>query len=209
MKEIKVLVFDFDGTLVNSNTIKHDAYFYLFPNTEKIRKIVRKNISRKPRWDVIEDILNALQKDDLLKPEDLKKEVERLTQKYGEIVEKAMINSSGIHGSFVELWNLKKNYEIYINSGTPTEPLKRIIRELTARKKIPKLTGVLGRENGDETTSKVKNLEKIMKIENITKKEMVMIGDGIFDKQAANLFGCKFIHISKFLKGGMANDQKG
>jgi phosphoglycolate phosphatase-like HAD superfamily hydrolase len=195
MTKIKILVFDFDGTLVDSNAIKHDAYFELFNKDVATKSVVAENISRKPRWDVIEDILRALEKGNLLEFEDIKEEVERGMQKYGEIIEKEIINSNGLNGSFKALWKLIKKYKIYINSGTPTKPLKKVVQKLVDRKKIPQLAGVFGRKGGDETATKIVNLEKIRKAENASMESLVMIGDDLCDLESARIFGCKFIGI--------------
>ena len=37
---IKVIVFDFDGTLIDSNQLKHDAYYKLFPSDGFHKEII-------------------------------------------------------------------------------------------------------------------------------------------------------------------------
>ncbi len=59
-KQIKIIVFDFDGTLVDSNEIKFNAYYDIFPKNDDYTKIIDNILNRfreKSRYFIIKEIL--------------------------------------------------------------------------------------------------------------------------------------------------------
>ena len=57
---IKVIVFDFDGTLVDSNRLKYDAFFELFTDDPNHVLTIRKVLSAKKeqsRFIILEEIM--------------------------------------------------------------------------------------------------------------------------------------------------------
>ena len=83
---IQVIVFDFDGTLIDSNQLKYDAYFKLFPADDRhapIIRVVLSEIFEQSRYVILEEILLRLayRKDALLR-----EKVKELAGFYNEIV---------------------------------------------------------------------------------------------------------------------------
>lgn len=198
---IKVLVFDFDGTIVDSNEIKNRAYFKLFPLVSQKAKEIIGNISRgsrKTRYQIIREILSALKEIGEIKFNNMEKEVEKYTLKFGEIVEDKIINSDGVHGAFEELWFLYNNkYVLYILSGTPLAPLQQTIKKMVMSGKIPPFKKIYGRiDDTDEKLFKERVLSEIMEAEKVLAEEIVLIGDGKNEREVAIENGCNFIGIT-------------
>ena len=83
---IKVIVFDFDGTLIDSNRLKYDAYFALFPEDEWHAKAIGEVLSEifeASRYVIFEEILQRLGGK---AAKDLKRKVSELADQYNDIV---------------------------------------------------------------------------------------------------------------------------
>ena len=82
---LKVIVFDFDGTLIDSNRLKYDAFFKLFPDGAHHASTVREvldQIGEASRYEIIEKILAGLGR----RPTDLQGDVNALADRYNTIV---------------------------------------------------------------------------------------------------------------------------
>lgn len=195
---IKILVFDFDGTIMDSQKIKDKAYFELFPLAdEKTKDIIRKirkinQGSRKTRYQIIREILSALEF------KNIEKEIKNYVQKYGEIVEKGIVEGKGIPGAFEGLWFFRNNkYILYLLSGTPLKPLSQIVEKLVSKGKIPSFKKIYGRvDDRDEKLFKEQVITDIIKREGVKTKEIAVIGDGASERDAALKTGCLFIGIT-------------
>lgn len=190
-KLIKVLVFDFDGVLVDSVAVKRGAYFDIFAGVSNVRVVVErvlKENSGGDRYYIINNILLQLVEDGLLTSND---DISRLckfyAEEYNRICEKHAANCSEMSGVSKSLPFLAERYALYINSATPEEPLKRIIIRRGWQKHF---RDVLGRPR-----TKVENLEKIMKREKIDSDAVVFVGDEQHDMNAALQYGCHFVGI--------------
>lgn len=194
----KVLVFDFDGTLVDSNQLKDGAYFELFPSSQKAKEIIgRYKGSRKTRYQIIREILVALKEAGEIDFSDLEDEVRECVKKFGEIVEKGVVESKGIPGAFETLKFFHDNkYSIYILSGTPLEPLRKTVEKLVESGKIPPFKGIYGRiDDKDEKLFKEEIIAEIMAREGVSEKQMALVGDGKNERDAALEMGCLFIGV--------------
>ena len=83
---IQAIVFDFDGTLIDSNQLKYDAYFKLFPAEYRHVRVIQKVLSEsfeKSRYIILEEILKRL---GVREAVTLGKEVQALAGGYDEIV---------------------------------------------------------------------------------------------------------------------------
>ena len=195
----KVLVFDFDGTIVDSNQLKDGAYFELFPSSQKTKEIIGQyKGSRKTRYQIIREILVTLKEAGEIDFSDLEEEVRDRAKKFGEIVEKGVVESHGVPGAFELLRFLHDNkYAVYILSGTPLEPLQKTVEKLIETGKIPPVKDIYGRvDDKDEKLFKEEVIVEIMEREGASEKQIVLIGDGKNERDAALEKGCLFIGIA-------------
>ena len=187
---ISCIVFDFDGVIIDSNQIKYDAFFQIFPSEQKIGSTIKKVLDthrEKSRYFIIKQILVELRQGEHLKINELEKEVFSYADRYNTIVEKGVIECDEIEGARKSLEELSKCYALYINSTTPLDSLKRIISQRLLWKYF---RGVYG-----SPKSKIENLHDILKKGKNSIKEVLVVGDGKSDLELAQKFGCRFIGI--------------
>lgn len=205
----KVLVFDFDGTIVDSNQLKDRAYFELFPSSQKTKEIIGQyKGSRKTRYQIIREILIALKEAGEINFNDLEEEVRDRAKKFGEIVEKGVAESKGVPGAFEALkFFHDNNYSVYLLSGTPLEPLQKTVEKLMEAGKIPSFKDIYGRvDDKDEKLFKEEVIAEIMEREAVTEKQMVLVGDGKNERDAALEMGCVFIGVINESNNWKPND---
>ncbi len=82
---------------------------------------------------------------------------------------------------------------LYINSGTATPALALSIRNLGVG---PFFRGILGSTNEPVGSSKVENLRYILKRESVAPEEVLVVGDGDSDREAAQATGCSFLGVA-------------
>jgi phosphoglycolate phosphatase len=189
---IKVIVFDFDGTLVESNQLKYDAYFELFPKTPLFDEIIRSVLSEiyeESRYVIIETILRRLgEKTD----EDIQQRCSELAEQYNDIVLTGAKTCPEKEGAGTLLESLNEKYIIYVSSTTPDTPLKKII---FFRNWDKYFAGTYGYPHKKEQT-----LQQIIHLEKVQPHEIVVIGDGKSDRQSAAAKDCFFIHVTDNFK---------
>jgi len=187
---LKVIVFDFDGVLVDSNHIKRNAYYQMFNSFENGKKIVENVLSKyepNTRNFIIGKIVEQFVKRRLINSKDITKHGDKFVKQYGDICENEVSRCNEIRGALDNIKKLSPKYSLYINSLTPVEPLTRIIRK---RMLVEFFKGIFGGEK-----SKTENLKTIISIEKISPTELLIIGDSISDFKVAYNSGTKFIGI--------------
>jgi phosphoglycolate phosphatase-like HAD superfamily hydrolase len=186
---IKVIVFDFDGTLIDSNRLKYDAYFELFPEDEWHVQTVREVLSEmfeESRFVILEEILSRLGDNAGM---DLKQKSRELADRYNDIVlagAKACPEKPGAHKL---LQALAETYTLYVSSTTPESALVEIIH---FRKWGQYFQGIFGYPR-----EKSKTLQRIIEREKVKSSEVLIVGDGESDRKSAVDNGCPFIHVSE------------
>lgn len=197
----QVVIFDFDGTIVDSNEIKNNVYLELFSSVsgqakKNIEKISKE--SRKTRYQIIREILCFLQKTGELTVEDTEQDVQKYAREWGEMVEDRIINCKEVPGAFKALKFLSDNqYVLYILSGTPRKPLRKIVGIFIESGKIPPVKDVCGRDDDtEEKEFKKKVITGIMKKEKVLANQITLIGDGKNECEAALETGCTFVGIA-------------
>lgn len=208
---IKTLVFDFDGTIVDSNELKEKAYLELFPSVSpKAKKIIEQvsSGSRKTRYQIIREILVALKDAGEIEVGDAEEEIKKLAKKWGEIVDAGITGGKGLPGAFETLWFFYNNgYGLYILSGTPLEPLRRVAGKLIESGKIPPFKNIFGRiDDNDEKTFKKEILTEIIKQEDVSAESIAVVGDGDSECEAALEAGCFFAGIANKFNGWSAKE---
>ncbi|MBL8906622.1 MAG: HAD family hydrolase [Rhizobiales bacterium] len=182
----EAIIFDFDGTLVDSANVKYDSFFRLFPATEAYRRIVTDVLTRDPdgsRHAVIPRMVEAMRKRGLDVPDD------NHVLRYGEIVEAGVSAAAECPGASELLESLRGRVKLYIASNTPKEA---VCRQAELRNWTRHFDGIFG-----YPARKVDVVRDILKGERIRPDRLAVIGDGVSDEEAARANGCVFIRIAK------------
>jgi phosphoglycolate phosphatase len=190
---IKCAVFDFDCTLVDSNDIKNDTFFKIAHPWDPSGEIVSEILKRWPsadRYEKTRKIAEGLISRSYLPTDSSLKEWSvRLAGEYTAQCEKAIASCQEMPGASQSLHELtEKGYLLFINSATPEEPLRQILK---LRNWSFFFQNVYGAE-----AAKADNLRRISKETGAAKNEIVHIGDQRDDLQATEQFGCHFIAMA-------------
>lgn len=179
---IRCAVFDFDGTLALSNEIKREAFMRLAERFERGPALMRLilNSMSGDREAIISRFTTDV---------GASQDAASLLEEYSYIVREQIVMCPERPGAASLLRNLSsQGIGVYVNSATPTYELR-----ITLEKRYPAntFTGIYGGFG-----CKLENLRVIAKSADVSAKDMVMIGDGIDDADAASEFGCQFIAIA-------------
>ena len=182
---IRIIVFDFDGTLIDSNRLKADAYFKLFPPDEDYACIIREvlaEIFEESRHVILEEILRRMG----IRKQSLRKEkVGILAEQYNRIVldgAKRCLAKAGVEEM---LKKLSPAYALYVSSTTPQDSLREIIG---FRNWDGYFRAVFGYPH-----KKSETLRRVIDEENVRSDEVIVVGDGKSDRESAEANGCLFV----------------
>ena len=184
----KVVVFDFDGTLIDSNMLKYQAYFQLFPRDERYDGIIRAVLSEmfeESRYEILAEVLRRVE---VGPAGDLDKRVGKLAEGYNNIVMDGAKTCPEVSGANKALAALARHYTLYLSSTTPEDALREIIRY---RKWEGYFRDIFGYPR-----KKSQTLQLIMRTEGVNSSQVVVVGDGDSDERSAAETGCHFIRIT-------------
>jgi phosphoglycolate phosphatase-like HAD superfamily hydrolase len=186
---IAAVAFDFDGVLVDSNSVKRSAFFEIFEplagSAPEVEATLREHVEL-DRFGVVATVLARLQArgDDLPRSADL---VAELAERYNDICEEHAAVCPEIPGASRALQAFSCRCPSYVNSATPEESLRRIVAR---RGWDGFFAEVLGRPR-----TKAENLERVLNSARARPTEVLFVGDGPGDLAAALAVGCRFIGI--------------
>jgi len=184
---VKVIVFDFDGTLIDSNKLKYDAYFQLFPRNSAPENLIREVLSEmyeESRYVILSEILRRKRVDEDERPI----VVQELAEKYNAIVLSGAKTCPEKSGAEEVLRVLVRHYRLYVSSTTPEAALREIIITRNWQGYFEDTFGY--------PREKSQNLKNIMQTEQVNSSELAVIGDGESDRRSAAECGCHFIRVS-------------
>lgn len=186
---LKVVIFDLDGTLIDSNELKYNAFFRIFPDNEITNYIIKKNLSiygEKSRYYIIEKIFEDIELN-YGQSININKNIDKYIERYTELVSDAVKSCDEIPNASNLLRSLSNKYRLFLSSTTPLNFLHEIIELRQWRKYFIDLYGY--------PQEKISTVKKIIEMEDIKNKEILIVGDGISDKESANYWGCHFFRI--------------
>ncbi|MDI6761911.1 MAG: HAD hydrolase-like protein [Thermodesulfobacteriota bacterium] len=180
----RVIVFDFDGVLVESADIKTKAYAELYK--EYGPEVVEKVVQYDQRYGGISrfEKIRYCHREFLGRDPSHDEEVS-LWERFSELVEKAVEQAPWVPGADRFLNRYYRVTHFYIASGTPEDELSRII---SGRHLSHYFKGVYGAPK-----KKGEIIGSILSESEVRSDEMVMIGDSITDYEGAMRAGIDFI----------------
>lgn len=179
----KLIVFDFDGVIIESTDIKTKAFRKLFSNYPKyVDTIVayHKNHAGVSRYEKFSYIYENIIKQPL--GED---QMTELGRRFSALVVEEIKACPFVPGALEFLKNYSKKFKIFIASSTPEEELRYLVRERG-------LEGYFQRVYG-APSKKSEIVLQVMKEENVKKEEILFIGDSMADYVEAKKAGVPFV----------------
>ncbi len=178
---IKAVVFDFDGTLVDSNQLKQDIFFEIVKCHPLGHQIMEKilNSGFSDRYTIIKEY-SYLQKN-------FKVSYRKLISDYNKLSTNEVSNAREIFGASRLLNKLKKQkIDTYLSSATPRYWLLKIIANRKWDGFFKQIYGFP--QNKTASLKKIKCHYKPFKI--------IVIGDGNDDEESARNLNCTFFKIN-------------
>ncbi len=187
IKGKEVLVFDFDGVLVDSVEVKTDAFAELYRSygQDVMDRVVAHHRANggMTRFEKFRHYHQAFLGLDITE-----EEVERLSGEFSNIVVNKVVNASEIPGAidFLKKWYQEKI--CFVNSATPEDEIRDIVKQRRWDHFFVKVYGA--------ATSKFENLNKIIETHpEFNKEDFLFFGDAMSDLNAAVKAGVDFIGI--------------
>lgn len=181
---IKLIILDFDGVIIESANIKHEAFIEIFQDYDDVLDdiiqylIQNKAISRFDKFKYIYENFIGGEYNSQIEKE--------LGDKFSEIIFQKIIEAPFVKGAEEFLEYFYKRYPIYIASNTPQKELEEIIEKRNLNKYFKQ---IFGRPPG----TKIEFIKEILKHENAQPNEAVYIGDMIEDYKIAKKLNVLFI----------------
>ncbi len=183
MSDIKVIVFDFDGVLVDSEDFKRQSLkdnFLEFGEEFAQQMFDYQRETGDNRYGVSDYAAYKLGKD--------RAWADQYAEKYTKTVRDKIISMPCMDTCTSTLVKLVKKYPLYISSATPQDELEHILVRKTMRHMFK---GAYG-----SPEVKLDHFSTIMAKESVSPEEILFIGDTESDSTIADAFGVQFLAIN-------------
>ena len=184
ISDLAAVVFDFDGTLVDSATIKREAFYEATFEIQGSDRLVEQLLSADPPLDRYQIMWRVASSGTPLVP-DLELIASDLASRYSQICRERITKAPEINGATAIIRALfAQSIPMYISSATPIAELTTVVSARPWSRFIRKCFG--------SPDTKINHLQKVMDSENAPAENILMIGDLKSDKDAAMSLGCMF-----------------
>ena len=186
---IEAVVFDFDGTLVDSNQIKRDAYYAAFEAVPGARKCIAQALKTYPdkdRYFIIRTVVENLRRSGRITRSEGERMRARAVRRYSAYCRTKIRDARDFAGVAATLRALSRKYRLAINSATPQRHLRQLV---SVRRWAHYCKVIVG-----APSTKVANLRRIARRFSLGPREIMFVGDSRIDATAAAHFGCAFAH---------------
>lgn len=180
----KVIVFDFDGVLVESVEVKDEAFFQLYSRLGKDlgHKALEYHKAHRgvSRYEKLKHLHQRYLGKDLNNAE-----LEALAADYSTLVEQGVVEAAAVPGSQQFLKTYSGKIPMFVASATPQEELERIIQKRGLESFFTQIFGF--------PTKKSNAIREALRQTGASPGEALMIGDAQADWDAAKETGVDFI----------------
>lgn len=185
---IRLVVFDFDGTLVESNEIKRRCFDEVVANIPGgADALAEARGVGGDRYKVFAAVARRVAEG--AAREDVERVGRFLAKEYTRRCLAGIRAARERRGAFSALFRLKrKGMKMWVNSSTPQKDLPALLR---ARGVFSLFEGACGAPR-----SKLANLRAILAINQVSPQQTVVVGDGWDDYVAARAAGSRFVAVS-------------
>ena len=181
--DVKTIILDFDGTIVESVGIKDEAFKILFNKyPEHLDRIMEYHLANNAtvRFDkfkyITENILNQEYNEDTKRI---------LSNRFSELVFKRIVECPYVNGAEEFLEHFWSRIPLYLASASPVEELGKILEARDLKKYFENIYAI--------PWAKMDVIQDILKRENILPEEALFIGDAFEDYEASRLTNVFFI----------------
>lgn len=188
--EVNVIIFDFDGTLVQSNRIKLQAWYDLFDGDNAKRALLPGVLERHgeaSRYIIIRKLLERAG-DEQLSEDQLSEAIADYARRYNKLVLEGVKTCPEMPSASDVLDELFTKVPLYCSSHTPETELLAILH---FRGWSRYFKGIFGYPRVKSETVKY-----IVATEQVFPDEVLVVGDGLSDREAAEIAGARFFSIS-------------
>ncbi|MCL5062026.1 MAG: HAD hydrolase-like protein [Nitrospirae bacterium] len=183
-KLYKHIIFDFDGVLAETNSIRFEGFELLFKDypREQVDRLVQyaKSNGGVSRYEKIRLFFEQIRSEFI--PID---GIQLLAKQYSDLVKKKVIDAKAVKGSLEFLNRYNNDYDFAIVSGSDQEELMDVCK---ARKIDYFFIEILG-----SPATKEFNIASLLTRTGWQKKDCLFVGDSINDYDVARLNGIGFI----------------
>lgn len=179
----KVIIFDFDGVILESLDIKTKAFLKVYQeypeHADEIAQYHLQNggVSRYKKFVHINTNILGIPIDN--------NKIEEMAKIFSDNVAEEILKCPFVYGTLEFLSTYSKAAKLYIASGTPQEELRSIVEK---RGLTQYFTGIYGTPR-----TKVEIIKYILDKENVNNREAVFVGDAITDYESAREVNILFI----------------
>lgn len=183
------IVFDFDGTLVDTNAIKREGFFHVasgYSGTSMQMEAVLASVSGDRRT-----IFEAYARQVMVEPgEPTRRLVDDLVATYNSMVDAAVVSAPELLGAtrLLEVLRRRKR-KLYLSSATPLDNLQGILEK---RGWTRNFDGIYGGPR-----SKVDTLRDVLAVTGLCSGAIAVVGDGEDDRLSAKSVGCAFFPVGE------------
>ena len=196
----KLVIFDFDGVLVDSVNVKTKAFGLMYEEfgSNIVKKVHHHHIkngglSRFEKFKFYhKSFLNETLDED---------QVQLMANKFSDLVVNKVVSSNWIPGAenFLQIL-YKHNINCAIVSATPQNEIELIIEKRNMDKYFSDIYG--------SPDSKSNNLTKVLKKNSVTSDKVIFFGDALADWQAAIMTEIQFVGIGESIKSLLLENDK-
>jgi phosphoglycolate phosphatase-like HAD superfamily hydrolase len=185
---IETVVFDFDGTLVDSNSIKRRGFFAVVAKHEHGDAMMRRALDevagdRRAIFDAYVSFQAAANSSPVY-------DAAALANEYSAFVDAAVAAAAEMPGATELLNGLRRHGKhVYLSSATPIDSLKNIVER---RGWSSRFDAIFGSPN-----NKRESLLQIRAATSVTVSALAVVGDGADDRDSAAALGCAFFAVGE------------